>query len=349
MRRANRNGTLMMGVDGDMFSMKKYQTLESIGFYTLSDYRASQCSATSPLWRCELLLTSRCNFHCIYCRGLRRDCEGEMPLDTALEVIHYWARDGLKNVRFSGGEPTCYPHGWLLNIVTECAVNFVEHIAISTNGSAPTAYYEMLIAHGVNDFSISLDSGCCSIGEKLAGGIKDSWNKVVENIRILSQLTYVSVGMVFTEDNFETCIDDVMFVHSLGVSDIRVIPSAQYNRALYKLRELPPEILEKYPILKYRINHVRSQVPVRGLRPDDTHKCPLVLDDMAIAGRWHFPCIIYLREGGEPIGEINPLMREQRKNWYETHDTHADRICLGNCLDVCRDYNNRAILGLDNL
>jgi len=317
--------------------------LEDIGFYTLSDYRAYQCSANSPLWRCELLLTDRCNFHCVYCRGLRRDCLGDMPLNTALGVIEYWVKDGLKNIRFSGGEPTLYPSGWLLNLVTECKVNFVEHIAISTNGSASLGYYEMLIAHGVNDFSISLDSGCCSIGEKMAGEVRGSWDRVVENIRRISQLTYVSVGMVFTEENFETCIDDVMFVHSLGVSDIRVIPSAQYNKALCKLGELPLEVLNKYPILKYRVNHIRNQVPVRGLQPRNTKQCPLVLDDMAVAGKWHFPCIIYLREGGEPIGEINPKMREQRKAWFETHNTHTDRICLGNCLDVCRDYNNRVM------
>jgi len=266
-----------------------------------------------------------------------------MPLDTALDVIHHWTKEGLKNIRFSGGEPTVYPSGWLLNLVTECNVNFVDRIAISTNGSAPLEYYEMLISHGVNDFSISLDSGCCSIGEKMTGGIKGSWDIVVGNIRELSKLTYVTVGMVFTEDNFETCIDDVMFVHSLGVADIRVIPAAQYNKALHKLKNLPSEVLDKFPILKYRVNHIREQVPVRGLQPKDTNKCPLVLDDMAIAGKWHFPCIIYLREGGEPIGEIGPQMRQERKDWYETHDTHTDEICLNNCLDVCRDYNNKVM------
>ena len=329
--------------------MKKYQIiyadppLENIGFYTLSDYRASQCSATSPLWRCELLLTDRCNFHCVYCRGLRRDCLGDMSLETALGVINHWVKDGLKNIRFSGGEPTLYDSGWMLNLVTECRANFVEHIAISTNGSAYLEYYEMLISHGVNDFSISLDSGCCSISEKMVGGVDGVWDKVVENIRRLSQLTYVSVGMVFTEENIGTCIDDVMFVHTLGVSDIRVIPSAQYNKALSQLSELPSKVLDKYPILNYRVKHIQNQVPVRGLQPKDTNRCPLVLDDMAIAGEWHFPCIIYLREGGEPIGVISARMREERKAWYEKHNTHTDRICLGNCLDVCRDYNNKVM------
>lgn len=325
--------------------MKKYKIiyadppLEDIGFYTLSDYRASQCSATSPLWRCELLLTDRCNFHCPYCRGLRRDCMGDMPLSIALNVLDCWIGDGLKNVRFSGGEPTLYPH--LADLVQRCKYGNVEHIAISTNGSAPFNYYQDLIELGVNDLSISLDSGCCSIGNKMTGGIKGSWDKVVENIRKISQLTYVSIGMVFTQENFDTCIQDVMFAYSLGVADIRVIPSAQYNKVLFKLRELPPGVLDKYPILKYRVNHIRTKVPVRGLQPKDTNKCPLVLDDMAIAGKWHFPCVIYLREGGEPIGKINPRMREQRKDWYEHHNTHTDRICSGNCLDVCRDYNNK--------
>jgi hypothetical protein len=218
----------------------------------------------------------------------------------------------------------------------------VEHIAISTNGSASIGYYKALIDLGVNDLSISLDSGCCSIGDAMAG-TPGSWDKVVETIRTLSQLTYVSVGMVFTPANFDTCIEDVLFADSLGVSDIRVIPSAQYNKALAKLSELPASVLNKYPILKYRVEHIKSLVPVRGIRDSDTTYCPLVLDDMAIAGKWHFPCIIYLREGGEPIGKIGTEMRTERLEWYKSHNTHEDRICSGNCLDVCRDFNNKAM------
>lgn len=325
-----------------VMELVKENRLEDIGFYTLSDYRASQTRVDSPLWRCELLLTSKCNFHCVYCRGLRRDCAGDMPLDTALEVIHYWIKGGLKNVRFSGGEPTCYPPGWLLNLVTECRVNFVDNIAISTNGSAPLEYYEMLMSHGVNDFSISLDSGCCAISEKLVGGIKGSFAKVTENIRELSKLTYVTVGMVFTEDNIDTCVEDVEFVYSLGVADIRVIPAAQFNQALVKLKNLSPEIRRTLPILNYRIKHIEEGRHVRGIRLTDNHHCPLVLDDMAIAGQWHFPCIIYLREGGNPIGRINKDMREERLRWYQNHDCFADDICRYNCLDVCVDYNNKA-------
>jgi hypothetical protein len=45
--------------------------LEDIGFYTLSDNRALNVSAWSPMMRCELVLTGRCNFRHPYCRSLR--------------------------------------------------------------------------------------------------------------------------------------------------------------------------------------------------------------------------------------------------------------------------------------
>jgi sulfatase maturation enzyme AslB (radical SAM superfamily) len=80
--------------------------LEDIGFYTLSDSRALQSSEHSPLWRCELILTDRCNFKCPYCRGLRNDILGEMPYENALSIVNQWINEGLQNVRFSGGEPT---------------------------------------------------------------------------------------------------------------------------------------------------------------------------------------------------------------------------------------------------
>jgi hypothetical protein len=73
----------------------------------------------------------------------------------------------------------------------------------------------------------------------------------------------------------------------------------------------------------------------------DNHKCPLVLDDMAVLSGYHFPCIIYLRESGNPIGKMTKDFRHDRIQWYVNHDTHSDPICSKNCLDVCIDYNNK--------
>jgi pyruvate-formate lyase-activating enzyme len=309
--------------------------LDSIGFYTLSDERARTATASTTLTRCELVLTARCNFACPYCRGVGR----EMPLKDAGRTIMLWAMDGLRNIRFSGGEPTLYDG--LADLVTLARREGVERIALSTNGSADLGHYRSLINLGVNDLSISLDACCAEDGDKLAGMRQGAWQHVVANIRALSMLTYVTVGVVLTDDNEGAVEDIISFAHGLGVADIRIIPSAQTGDSL-KLVQVESDVLGVHPILAYRVSNILNGRPVRGLRSCDASRCRLVLDDMAVTGEHHYPCIIYLREGGKPIGRVDHGMRLERAEWAASHNTHADSICSRNCLDVCRDYNNTA-------
>lgn len=313
--------------------------LEDIGFYTLNNNRAKNTSVDSQLMRCELILTDTCNFKCPYCRGLRHDLKGTMSLDEAKYIVDLWAKDNLKNIRFSGGEPTVYKG--IVELVKHAKNKNIERIAISTNGSADLELYKELINAGVNDFSISLDACCSAFGDLMAGGIEGAWDKVISNIKEISKLTYVTVGVVVTEETVHDLKNTIEFAASLGVADIRIISSAQYNTLLHNAKLVNKEVYKKYPILKYRIENLNNERNVRGLQETDSHKCGLVLDDMAIAGDYHFPCIIYMREGGNPIGKVGENMRRERLKWMENHDTHKDPICKKNCLDVCIDYNNK--------
>jgi MoaA/NifB/PqqE/SkfB family radical SAM enzyme len=218
----------------------------------------------------------------------------------------------------------------------------IEHIAVSTNGSAARSMYRNLVMRGVNDFSISLDACDRETAQRMSGGV-DAFDRVIANIQYLAELTYVTVGMVFTEETAHTAREAVEFAAMLGVSDIRVLSSAQYDGALEGLVDLPDDFLARFPILKYRVENFRRGLNVRGLRAGDTSACPLVLDDMAVAGLNHFPCIIYLREGGAPIGTVGPDMRDERVDWFIHHDTELDPICSMNCLDVCVDHNNKTM------
>ncbi len=315
--------------------------LEDIGFYTLSDERARNACVSSPLMRCELLVTDQCNFNCPYCRG--SGVKGDMRFGDALAILHYWLTNGLKNLRISGGEPTLWPY---LAILAKAArSDGVERVAISTNGSASPELYDTLIDAGVNDFSVSLDGGCCATGDRMAGGIPGMWDVVVENIRLISSKTYCTVGMVFTEDNVNEAREAVEFAAELGVSDIRVIPSAQYNQALESLKSLPEEMLSRFPILKYRVGNLRNGDHVRGMEKLAPKRCYLALDDMAVAGDKHYPCIIYLREGGDAIGKVGEKCREERSEWVAGHDCDTDPICRKNCLDVCVAYNTKCAEG----
>lgn len=261
-----------------------------------------------------------------------------MSLPDALSVLGHWINDGLQNVRFSGGEPTLW--NGLAVLVATCKAAKVKHIAISTNGSAPLAQYHRLIDAGVNDFSISLDACCAATGSKMAGGA-NQYHTVVENIRELSKEIYVTVGVVVTEDNVGELQRVLRLADSLGVHDIRVIPAAQSGATVDALGDAPFHLVRKYPILEYRVKNAIKGRGCRGLKETDCRKCGLVLDDSIVSGGLHYPCIIYMREGGNYIGHVSPWMREAREDWYKDHDSWEDPICKANCLDVCIDFNNK--------
>jgi len=308
--------------------------LASIGFYTLSDHRVKNASMYSSLWRCELIVTSRCNFNCVYCR---KRTEPDLPLEDALNTLKIWTDQKLKCIRFSGGEPTVYPH--LLELVRYAKEHSVEQIAISTNGSASKEYYDKLLEAGVNDFSISLDACCAATGDSIAQK-ENSWDIVVGNIKHISKHAYVTLGVVLMEMNLSEVEKIVQLGYDLGVSDIRLISAAQWNGPI--VVNIPDHIRQKFPILNYRLKNLARGRNVRGLSSlYDNDLCPLVLDDMAVEGNKHYPCIIYMRERGAPIGEIGPNVREERYQWYAKHNPLEDPICSKNCLDVCIDYNNR--------
>lgn len=311
--------------------------LEDIGFYTLSDKRARDVSWESDMQRCELILTDRCNFKCLYCRGIVKELRGDLSLEQAKEVIDIWASGNLHNVRFSGGEPTVWPH--LLELVKHTrSFSCFDHIALSTNGSAHLAKYKELLNAGVNDFSISLDA-CCSKTADAIAGVNSRFDHICMVIRELSKLTYVTVGVVLDGQNKDDLKNIIEYANTLGVNDIRIIPSAQSNHFL-KI-----DIEAHLPILKYRIKHLHDGRHVRGIQETDCNKCHLVKDDMVILHGMHFPCVIYMREQGNPIGSVYnktlKQIREERKVWFKNTNTMNDPICKKNCLDVCIDHNNK--------
>jgi len=319
--------------------------LDNIGFYTMYDERVKNTSQHSQMKRCEMIITEYCNFSCPYCRGLKDEIYGsrklkQLSLSEIKQNIDYWCeKEPLEAIRFSGGEPTL--HKYIREIVAYAKEKNISRIAISSNGSNKMELYRELIELGVNDFSISLDACCAIDGDKMAGGIEGSWDIVVSNIREISKLTYVTVGVVLTPENIDSTIDTITFAHDLGVSDIRIISSAQWNEPIPRLHEVLQHIKDAHPILKYRINHFAQGINVRGIKPSDSNKCALLIDDSVIAGDYHYPCVIYMREGGKHIGKVGPNMRQERYEWFNKHDTYKDKICRDNCLDTCVDYNNR--------
>jgi len=310
--------------------------LDEIGFYTLSDFRAHHASPDRRLERCELLLTKRCNLKCPYCRRVGPE---DTSTEEACRVVSYWCDQGCRNMRFSGGEPTVWENlpflvGWAR------AHEGVEHVALSTNGSASLDAYKALLDAGANDFSISLDACCASKAGKMMGVNGEQVRHVMDTIRFLAPRTYVTIGTVLLPTNIPEVKSILDFAMDAGVADVRLIPAAQWLPIL--LLDLEQKYLDRFPILRYRYNNAKAGVTVRGILPSDANHCYLGMDDMVVSGGKHYPCIIHLREGGKPIGDLGPSTRTDRANWVYSHNPHEDPICRKNCLDVCVAHNRVA-------
>lgn len=322
------------------------ESLDKIGFYSMQDERAKNASITSQMKRCEMIILEACNFKCPYCRGLKDSIYGDrkVKLLSLAEIktnIDYWCEgQPLENIRFSGGEPTLHPQ--IVEIVAYAKAKGIKRIAISSNGSAKPELYRRLVEAGVNDFSISLDGCCADTVDQMAGGIKGSFDIITNNIREISKICYVTVGVVLTPENVQHTIDTIYFADSLGVSDIRIISAAQWDEPIEALAQIDPTLLNKYPILKYRaLNFMNKTQTVRGMTKDNSSFCAIVLDDSVIAGDYHFPCVIYMREKGNHIGRVGPNMRQERLEWAKNHNSYNDPICRKNCLDVCKQYSDK--------
>jgi cyclic pyranopterin phosphate synthase len=173
--------------------------------------------------RCEIIITDRCNFKCPYCRGLEDKLCGDLTIDSIKYILDIF-NNKIKNIRFSGGEPTLNKD--LLKMIKYARQNNIGHIAISTNGSNDQELYFYLMAAGVNDFSVSLDSCCSSTGDTMTGKT-GQWKKVIDTIEFLSLISYITVGVVLTEQNMSELGDIIRLAHDLHVDDIRIIPAAQ--------------------------------------------------------------------------------------------------------------------------
>jgi molybdenum cofactor biosynthesis enzyme MoaA len=221
----------------------------------------------------------------------------------------------------------------------------VQGIAISTNGSADMSFYEALVRAGVNDFAVSCDTNDMVVGKALAGVKRDdTWLKVITNIRAMSKLAYVNLGITINALNCNDVPEILAFTDDLGVADMKLSTATSWNRIIQRLGEVPQDLLARHPILRYRVNGFLAGRNVRGLREGvDCHRCPLVQDDIILVDGHHYPCLVYAREKGQPIGTLKDVaeMREERRAWQASRDTHTDPICKPMCMDIFMDCNNR--------
>ena len=108
----------------------------------------------------RLSVTDFCNYRCVYCLpDGYQGCGNSEDLSTAeiATLVRAFAECGTQKIRLSGGEPTLRRD--IVEIVRLCAAQpGIEKVAITTNGHRLGKLYPDLIAAGIDQFNISVDS-----------------------------------------------------------------------------------------------------------------------------------------------------------------------------------------------
>jgi GTP 3',8-cyclase len=118
-----------------------------------------------PLRDLRISVTDRCNFRCTYC--MPREVFGRdfpfleraelLTFEEIARVVGVFARLGVRKVRLTGGEPLLrrdLPH----LVALLAAIDGIDDIALTTNGSLLPRHAEALRAAGLDRITVSLDS-----------------------------------------------------------------------------------------------------------------------------------------------------------------------------------------------
>lgn len=287
-------------------------TLSTPNFSTITLDRCKTVSATSRLIWSQVFITGQCNASCKYCRRHGID-ERDITIPEMEQVCKKF--NGSKKIKLTGGEPTTHPN--ILELIV-IAKQHGEEVSIGTNGLLKELALP-LFKSGLTSATVSVDT--------------PDDTKPLVFINVLAKRIRIVAGITVTNENISSLQDTIDAALSVGAHDVTI--SIGTNAKLSKDAFVGIRTYGK-PILSFRVKKA-SQAATRG---GCKHKCAMCLDSVCVKGGMHYPCQIYMREGGLPIGSIEDEMwRDKRLIWSELHDCGSDPICSKYCPDFCIEFN----------
>ncbi|MDO5574209.1 MAG: radical SAM protein [bacterium] len=173
----------------------------------------------SPI-NATLLLTYRCNFHCVYCYNNSGPAQSEQ-LGTSdwLEVIRQLSEEtDCQSIYLSGGEPLIHPGFFEILAAGRRAGMMMD---FTTNGSLiDDEAVQRLVDLGIGYVRVSLDSPYAKMHHQLTQ-TKDTFEKVTHAIEAMAKagITLGTKGILY-DGNYKDAEELTRFAHSLGATDV---------------------------------------------------------------------------------------------------------------------------------
>jgi molybdenum cofactor biosynthesis enzyme MoaA len=329
-------------------------------------------AADDPLHRVTIFLTYQCNLACPYCKTIARSASDLERFPQKRSTFSYASFAALldslqaspiRHVHFTGGEATLVHD--LPRMIRLARDRGVEHISITSNGTRPLDTYFGLIDSGIDEIRISVDARDAATGALLSGRA-GAWVKSIDTIRGLSgrgnpdRRVFLIANTVVCDSNREDVHEIVRYLLTLGLDDVKLITVVDSRETLgqfagasailgeieHLLATYPPEAL---PLLRRKVNTVFSSESIgldaQELPRNDDWRCYIPLTERTVDERYYYPCSVYLREGGTPLGSLADSQEEQRRKTAEfvRHGRCLeDAICSSYCLHCTRAFNDAA-------
>jgi MoaA/NifB/PqqE/SkfB family radical SAM enzyme len=340
-------------------------------------FNSKEGMLSTNLDRVTLFVTHRCNLICSYCNGPHMDksmdsgkrkamLRSDITPEQYLRHLEDWAEHSLKNIHFTGGEATMHADlPEFIRLATEKGILST----LTTNGTAPTGLYKMLVDNGLSEIRISIDAAADEEFDRIVG-VKGSCAKVKRNLDALVKMrdeqqkdVYIVINACVGSFNIGTVKSTLDSLMGLKPDAIKFLVVAEQKGAVRSeaSREFVNELLEYVnatgrddELLERKIRSMfrksSSGLSCKASQME-MKRCFIPLTERTLDGRHLYPCSIYVRYKGAPIISADVSFEEQQAallDFVDNHDCREDSICIDNCTNCCKQYNievNRKVRG----
>ena len=222
----------------------------------------------------------------------------------------------------------------------------------------------------MDEVRVSIDAGDPAGGEELTRR-RGAWEAAVATLKGIAAMreaglpVFLIANTVVGRRNRRDLAEIVSFLLSCRPDDIKLITEVQEKDRLSDFPEVS-EVVSKiestlaaypadaFPLLRRKLGTVFTPEAiglgdVKALALQDW-RCYIPLTERTVDRVYYYPCSVYLREGGAPLGHISESAEVQRGKsaaFARRHDCLSDPICHRYCLNCTKLYNasaNRARL-----
>lgn len=339
----------------------------------VSDFWGFRVGELNRTDRITAIITHRCNLRCVYCNGPhltlnRGDTErkkamlkSDMTLEQFAKLLTEAEKQApIKHIHFTGGEPTLNPE---LPDMVKLANRHKILTSITTNGTTDLRLYNELVENGLTEVRVSLDASDQSAFDAIAGAA-DTFNKVMHTLSGMVWLRenrhpnlFIVINACVGKMNLAEIEKIVRFLISLQPNDVKLLVIAeekafvlhsQSQETLARLRgELARFPDDQFILLRTKIENLFNPLAT-GLGDEKTQQtmkhCFVPMTERTVDSRNYYPCSIYVRYYGEPIGPMSDSFAEQQTRVMEfvrRHDCRQDPICREHCTNCCKVFNVR--------